>query len=63
MVTVTVVKIVMTVIVKLEQKKLLVKEDGTEIELITVVIINEDERCWKPEVTELGDVLFINEQV
>ena len=44
MVTVTVVKIVMTVIVKLEQKKLLVKEDGTEIELITFVIINEDER-------------------
>ena len=44
MVTVTVVKIVMTVIVKLEQKKLLVKEDGTEIVLITFVIINENER-------------------
>ena len=33
MVTITVV----TVIVKLEQKKLLVKEDGTETELITFV--------------------------
>ena len=44
MVTITVVKIVVTVIVKLEQKKLLAKEDGTEVELITFVIINEDKR-------------------
>ena len=43
-VTITVVKIVVTVIAKLEQKKLLVKEDGTEVELITFVIINEDKR-------------------
>ena len=42
-VTITVVKVVVTFIVKLEQEEWSVKEDGTGEEVITFDVINDDE--------------------